>query len=321
MTNNKTSKNNGPKAKTTQGARRVTAPMSTSSIVGPSKFSMQTVSEGVVRFKGHEILGQVIAPVTGNVAAVYDLNPACWNSSRLSRIAATYEKYRYDSFTIRYHPFLPTTQAGTLATYVELEADEDIAGDITIAMNHQYAGMGPLWAGHELTYRRPAQDPTTYVLSSQDASSRAATSQGKICCVSYTAGSSLCGYLTIEYDVTFMYPELETGYSGQQYEPSTANVPVLGPNSNIIVTPSWSSAGVKVAEVVLNANLTGTVNAAGSAFDFPTGSTLYTAWDGVAWLLYENLEQALTTVNPLRTVAGYVAPFILNYWVRRLTKA
>lgn len=320
MTNNKTSKNNGPKAKTTQGARRVTAPISSSSIVGPSKFSMQSVSEGVVRLKGHEILGQVIVPVMGSVAAVYDLNPACWSTSRLSRIAATYEKYRYESFTVRYHPYAPTTVAGTLATYVELEAEEDVAIDVVTAMNHQYAAMGPVWAGHELTYRRPSQDPTTYLLSSNGVGDRNIITQGKICCTSYAPGDGLMGYLTIEYDVTFMYPELETGYPGQQFEASSASVPVLGPNSNIIATPNWSSTGVKAAEIVINGSMNGTVNAAGNAHDFPTGSTLYTAWDGAAWLLYENLEQALALVNPLRTVAGYASIFTLRYWVRRLTK-
>lgn len=280
---------------------------------------MQTVGEGVVRFKGHEILGQVNLPSIGNVAAVYDLNPACWASSRLSRIATTYEKYRFDSFTIRYHPYLSTTSTGVIATYVELEPEEDVAQNVTVALNHQYAAMGPVWSGHEITYHRPTQDPTAYILTSQGVGDRTSVSQGKICCVAF-APASLYGYLTIEYDVVFMYPELETGYSGQQFEQTTAAVPILAANSNIIATPSWSSAGVKAAEIVINGSLPGLVNAAGNTHDFPTGSVLYTAWDGVAWLLYGNLEQALALVNPLRTAAGYAAAFTLNYWVRRLTK-
>lgn len=279
---------------------------------------MNTISDGVVRFKGHELLGPVGTSAFSTLAAVFDLNPACWRNSRLARIAATYEKYRYDSFVVRYHPTVSTSTPNGLATYVELEIDEDAQTNVVGALNHQYSAMGPAWAPHEVHYRRPAQDPKAYLLSDSAVGNRNDMSQGKIISVATADGPQAFGYLSIEYDVVFMYPELESGYPGEQYVQTSAVIPILAPGSNIIATPNWTSTGVKVAEIVLEEVLVGCINAAGSTFDFAVGALLYTAWDGVAWLLYENIEQALSTVNPLRTAAGLPGT-TLNYFMRKLT--
>jgi len=298
--------------------RRVMAPAANGCVLSPSKFSMQTVSEGVVRFRGHELLGALGTVAFSTIAGVFDLNPACWRNSRLSRIAATYEKYRYDSFTIRYHPTVPTTAPNAIATYVELEVEEDVATNVTAALNHQYAAMGPAWASHEVHYRRPPQDPKAYYLTDRVVGNRSDMSQGKIVCLSNADGPQAFGYVSIEYDVVFMNPELEPGYPGEQYVQSSAIIPPLAAGSNIITNPSWSHVGARVAEVVLEELLPGCFTAAGATVDFAIGSVLYTAWDGVAWLLYQNLEQALALVNPVRTTAG-LAGTTLNYFVRKLT--
>jgi len=298
--------------------RRVQVPAANGSVLSPSKFSMQTVSEGVVRFRGHELLGALGTVEFSTIAGVFDLNPACWRNSRLSRIAATYEKYRYDSFTIKYHPTVPTIAPNAIATYVELEIEEDVATNVTAALNHQYSAMGPAWAPHEVHYRRPPQDPKAYYLTDRVVGNRSDMSQGKIVCLSNADGPQAFGYISIEYDVVFMYPELEPGYPGEQYVQSSATIPVLAPGSNILTNPNWSHVGARVAEVVLEEVLPGCFNAAGATVDFAIGSVLYTAWDGVAWLLYQNLEQALSLVNPIRTTAG-LAGTTLNYFVRKLT--
>lgn len=321
MTNNKKNKQNGPRSKSVlaPASRSIAAPASSGALLTPSKFTMQTIADGVVRFRGHELLGQAVTDSNTPIAAVFDLNPACWVNSRLARIAATYEKYRYDSFTIRYHPTVPTTAPNGLATYVELEIDEAVATSVVTALNHQYATMGPAWAPHQVHYRRPPQDPKAYLLTDTAVGNRNDMSQGKIICVSTTDGPQVFGFLSIEYDVVFMYPELETGWPGEQYQLSSASVPIIAANANIVAPPNWTSAGTKVAEIVLNEPLNNTVNAAGSIFSFPIGSVLYTAWDGANWLLYQNIEQALSTVNPLRSAPG-LAAFTLNYFVRKLTK-
>lgn len=163
MKNNKTTKKTNAKKSQQKSApqrpRKVSAPASAGTLIAPSKFSMNTISDGVVRFRGHELLGPVSTEAFSPLAGVFDLNPACWTNSRLSRIASTYEKYRYDSFTIRYHPTVSTASSNALSTYVELEIDEDALTTVVGALNHQFSAMGPAWASHEVTYRRPPQDP------------------------------------------------------------------------------------------------------------------------------------------------------------------
>lgn len=330
----KTTKSNGAKAATKPNQSRnrtrdrtVNAPASMGSIITPSQFSMQTVSEGVVRFRGHELLGQLqtIAPALpgpsgGTIAGVFDLNPACWRDSRLSRIAATYEKYRYDAFTIRYHPTVPTTAPNAIATYVELEIDEDAATTVVQALNHQYAAMGPAWGPHQVHYKRPPQDPKAYFLTDQAAGNRSDMSQGKIVSVSSGPGPQAFGYLSIEYDVIFMYPELEAGFPGTQFLKSTATVGIIAPGGVINTAPVWNSVNVKAAEIVLEQDLLNVESPVGSAFNFLAGAVLYTGWDGISWKLYKSLENALNSVYPLVSNPG-LAAFSLNYLVRQLTKA
>jgi len=320
--NNKNGKKTGKKAVSkavVQRPRRVTAPASSGSLITPSKFSMNTISEGVVRFRGHELLGPVSAIQFSPIAGVFDLNPACWINSRLARIASTYEKYRYDSFTLRYHPTVSTASSNALATYIELEIDEDAFTTVVGALNHQFSAMGPAWSGHEVTYRRPPQDPKAYLLTDRAVGNRNDMSQGKVVCVSSADGPQTFGYLSIEYDVVFMYPELESGYSGEQYILSAGVIPATAPNGIIVASPTWASAGVKVAEIVLNEVLQDVINAVGNTLTYAVGAVLYTAWDGAAWTLHDNIEQALSLVNPLRTAVGLPGT-TLDYFVRKLVR-
>lgn len=323
MTKNNNNKRSKPSkngnSRSSPGQRTVQVPSAAGTILQPSKFTMQSVGEGVVRFRGHEILGAVNTAAFSTLAGVFDVNPSCWQNSRLSRIASTYEKYRFDSFTIRYHPTVSTTASNAVATYVELEVEEPVTVSVVGALNHQYAAMSPAWAGHEVTYKRPPQDPTTYILTNKAVGDRSQLSQAKIVSIASADGPQTLGYLSIEYDVTFMYPEIEFGFAGRQFTSSSGTIPVLAPNANIVCAPNWDSNGMRVAEIVLDEVLQDTVNAAGATFNFGIGDVLYTAWDGVNWLLYQSLEAALSLVNPLRTAPGMPGT-TLNYFVRVLTR-
>lgn len=321
--NNRKQKRAVARAQSAQVSKAVQPPAAMGSMIQPSKFSITTVSEGVVRLRGHEMLGVVSVPSPGGspIAGVFDLNPACWTNSRLARIASTYEKYRYDRIRIRYHPSVATSTNGSISCYLELEADENVALTPVQSLNHQYSFLGPAWAPGEVTYVRPAQDPTTYYLTNKGSAERTDLTQGKAVFVAGSSAEASFGYAIIEYDVVFMYPELESGYSGEQYQASWGAVPIQGAGDPVVATPAWASVGVKVAEVVLNRPLTGVFqSAAGNTYDLPVGSLLYTAWDGVNWLLYQTLSGALATTSPLRWVAANAAAFNLGYQVRKLVQ-
>lgn len=283
---------------------------------------MTTTGSGVVRIRGHEFLGTVHTPASGTtICGVFDLNPACWAGSRLARIASTYEKYRYDMIKIRFHSASSTSSAGSISMYLEFEANEIIGTNHLQSLNHQYSALGPRWAPMEITYHRPKEDPTVYYMTSNaQGSGREDLTQAKAVFVSGDDSSAVFGFASIEYDVTFLYPEIETGYAGEQYEWSQATYPSVVAESVIETTPAWSSGGVKVAELVLDQNMpTVFVNALNNQFNFLAGAVIYTAWDGYNWLLYNTVEAAATLAEPLKWVAG-TASGILRYRVRRLLR-
>lgn len=328
----KMTKNNGKRAKASNKQqpkrnrqpkeRRVSAPIATSTTITPSQFSMTSVSNGVVRLRGHEFLGTIGIFTTGSfIAGIFDLNPACWVGSRLSRIASTYEKYRYDMIRVRYHPATATSSNGSVSMYLEFESNESAATNHVQSLNHQHAALGPKWAPLTITYHRPKEDPTVYYLTNNGAgSSREDLSQAKACFVSGDDVVSVFGYVSIEYDVTFMYPELETGYAGEQYEWSQANYPGALAGDLVTTAPAWVSTNVKVAEIVLEQNLP-TVFAllSGNPYNYVVGSVLYTAWDGANWLLFNTLDGAAALGAPLKWLNNVVAGAI-KYRVRRLLR-
>lgn len=289
----------------------------------PASFSATTIGDGIVRFRGHELLGEVDF-INGEgderIAGVFDLNPACWVSSRLARVASTYEKYRYDFFRIRYHPVAGTDVSSSVALYVELEAEEPISPSPVVALNHQHSILGPIWATMQVEYRRPSHDATVYYLSNTSTTSREATTQARVAVLGGVTSHK--GYVSIEYDVVFMYPELEVNYPGEQYVYATgaATTPTAG--SPVLLGPPPSSNGIKLAEIILTKDLPQPVYSFAplNAYEFKKGDKLYTAWDGNNWTLFETLSSALSLDNFLKwstTAASYTASF----YVRKLLKS
>lgn len=288
----------------------------------PAKFTSSSIGDGIIRYRGHELLGVVnFINGTGDyrIAGLFDLNPACWTNSRLARVASTYEKYRYDGFTIRYHPVVGTDVSASVAMYVELEAEEPITPSPIIALNHQHSVLGPIWSTMAVSYKRPAHDPTVYFLTATSTQSREQTTQARVAVLGDVTNHT--GYISIEYDIVFMYPELEVKYAGQQYEAATATCAVAAANAPLVFAPVWDSVGVKVAEVVLSKDLPDSCYSFAplNSYSFKSGDKMYTAWDGNNWVLFENLASALALDNILKWTTG-VAAFTVDYYVRRLLK-
>lgn len=339
MTNNKTKKTKRgsrppmtPKGKTNAnnnnrminrcGATRpytVTVPQAYGSFMPPSRYSIISNNSGVSRIRGHELLGQVSQiTINNNICGVFDLNPACWTNSRLSLVARTFEKYRFDKFTVTYYPANPTTMAGNVAIYLEMEAFENITDSVVVALNHQFSGMSSIWQSCGFTYTRPSADPTAYILTAKAGTDMALFSQARVAVVrNSTSTDGLNGFIGIEYDVTFMYPELELGYPGAQFESSQALMTAVV-NGAISATPAWTSLGVKLAEIVLAKQLndvyvSGNVN----NYTLPAGTTMFTAWDGTRWGFYLTVQAALAGVGILFS-SVVLTSVPIQYYVRKL---
>nr|WRQ65053.1 structural protein [Tolivirales sp.] len=302
---------------------RVALPAAAGSTLMPAQFSASTIGDGVIRLRGHELLGEVdfsLGSGDNRIAGIYDVNPACWVNSRLSRVASTYEKYRYDFFRIRYHPVAGTDVSASVALYVELEAEEPIATSPVTALNHQHSVLGPIWATSTVEYRRPVHDATTYFLSNTSTGSREATTQARVAVLGDL--TSHTGYISIEYDVVFMYPELELNYAGEQYQHADGSATTPTINTPVVLGTPPSSSGVKLVELILTKDLPEAVYSfsANNAYNFTRGMKLYSAWDGNNWTVFESLASAMSLDNFLKWSATSGSSFTGSYFVRKLLK-
>lgn len=286
--------------------------------LSPSTYSMTSSSNGLqVRIRGRDILGPCqYNGGTSAVFGVFDLNPACWNNSRLSLVAKTYEKYRYDHMTLHYIPSVATSTAGTTAVYFEPEVYDNVVNSVSAALTHHDSIAGPIWGPLCVQYRRAPGDQTTYLCTEKSGIERGLLSQAKAAVICETAATAI-GYLAIEYDITFMYPELEYGYTGEQYVSTSATLTAAA-NGVIATVPTWTSVTQKVVEIVVgNAILACYVNNVSNTYDYVAGSLLYSAWDGTSWRLYPDLASALSKSGPLSSVAA-IAGVVYAYYMRRL---
>ncbi len=325
MTKSIKSKSRKRSTKPTNGPirNRVSLPAASSSTLQPSAFTASTIGDGIIRFRGHELLGQVdftLGSGDNRIAGVFDLNPACWVNSRLARVASTYEKYRYDFFRIRYHPVAGTDVSASVACYIELEAEEPITNSPVLALNHQHSVLGPIWSTLSVEYRRPAHDATVYFLSNTSTSSREATTQARVAVIGDVTAHT--GYISIEYDVVFMYPELEANYPGEQYVHANGSSTTPTADAPVLLGTPPASQGVKLVELILTKDLPEPVYsfAANNAYNFTAGSKLYSAWDGNNWTVFESLASAQSLDNFLKWSATAGNSFLPSYFVRKLLK-
>lgn len=205
--------------------------------------------------------------------------------------------------------------------YLEFESNESVATNHVQALNHQNAALGPKWAPMVVSFNRPKEDQTVYYLTNGGAgSAREDLSQAKLCFVSGEDVVGTYGFVSIEYDITFMYPELETGYAGEQFEQSTATYLGALAGDLVMTSPVWNSTNVKVAEIVLDQAMPPVfASQAGNPYTYIAGSLLYTAWDGANWLLFNTLDGAAALGTPLKWLNNVVGA-ALKYRVRRLIR-
>lgn len=293
-----------------------------------------------ITVRGKEVLGTVDASVTGpNIGAVFDSNPACWTNSRLALLAKTYEKYRYTRATIRFVPSVAATTSGVLALYVETDPDETLAtgaSSIQVIANMQFSHMGPVYQQQVVQYVTNREDKTLYFCSVAGSSERRDTTQflvaanvGNLVWPTGTYAQGV-GYIEIDYEIEFMYQELELAASGIQYAPDTVNILAAAASDASSVTftnsalPTTKVLELRFREAI---NITGTPNSeyaffgttgTGNQMQILPGMPLYAAYSGGKWQLFHNyiaakvLAPALAwvTVRSALAVSAYVRTMV-----------
>lgn len=328
MNNNKTQTKRARRSKKTKktnnnnntNLRTVTAPASFGTAMHPSSYSITSSGNGSqIRVTGRDILGPLQFNGAGsNVFGVFDLNPACWVNSRLSLVARTYEKYRYDRMVLHYVPSVATSSAGLVGIYFEPEVYDEVVNSVAAVLTHHNSIAGPVWGPLTCTYKRAPSDQTSYLCTEKAGVERGLMTQCKAAVIS-ESGLTTLGLLAIEYDITFMYPELEFGFTGEQYISTSATLTAAA-NGIIATVPTWNSLSVKVVELVIGNPIIGLfVNNVSNTYDYLSGSLIYSAWDGTSWRLYPDLASALAKNGPLSSVAA-IAGVIYAYYMRKLVQ-
>jgi len=287
------------------------------SVLTAATYSTTSLGQGHVRVVGHEVVGDVTSAGVGtNLAGVYDSNPACWINSRLSLLARTYERYRYNSCTIEYQTAVATSTGGSVVVAVETDPDEILpsgSGATQRALNSQFAALSPVWQMSRVTYRRNPKDHKWFLASQVGETSRAETTQ--FLAYSLIGGAigagELAGRIIFRYDIEFIYPELELLPSGAQYARQTATDLISGgaAGSPVIYKPPASTLiGGKIGEIRLNVSLPSAyVKAAGDWFDLLAGAAAFIAWNGSDWLMYPTYAAAVVGAEPLKWTGTTVA--------------
>jgi len=306
--------------------------------VGTSAFNINSVGQGHIRVRGHEILGSVIPLVSTapSLAAVFDSNPACWTSSRLSLTACSYEKYRYNSARIRYIPSVSTTQSGSIALAIETDPDERLPADadaVTRTMNNQFSGLGSVWAPLDVMFRRDPKDQDWYKASILGEDVREAVTQFLVYAVTDVTNlaNSALGRLVIEYDIEFMYPELEVQDGGSQYQATQINTVAGVAGAPLEIDTSGSPSlftGSQVVEFrpVGDVATTLVVNQGNNTFNIKRGQMLYASYSGKSagggsWQAFISYASAKTATSPLVWASAAAVTSIAGYYRRLSAKA
>lgn len=283
----------------------VAQPSANSAMVPTSQFTM-TQQGGVVRIRGHEFLTNAVKRTLDFLAAVYDMNPATWNGSRLVNIARSYEVYRYNRVTLRYVPTVATSTAGSVGFGFETDPNEPLPATGNFyqrTLTNAYSTLGPVWSGGVTSYNRPREETRWWYCSMEDAERRQ-TSQLTAFAVTNSPASEI-GFLVAEYDIEFMYPELENLIQTENFD-NTITVsasPALSVLDPITVTFD-NSQDLRLVETIFSGSgaFVGQLRQGGADFNLTPGQTLFWAFvDGVAWRAFRTLEGARIGANPILT--------------------
>lgn len=309
-----------PKAKNKQKSRKPTkkraarprsinvAPVAIGTSFGNSGYTISGGGPTGVTVRGKEVLGPVTAFATGSgrPGAVFDSNPACWTNSRLSLIAKTYEKYCFTRATIRFISSAASTVGGTVAVYVETDPAEKLSLSLPVISNMQYSRIGPTWQNLSVPFKTDKDDKSVYFCSVAGSTERRENTQFLVAASTYgvtvpaPAPNIDVGWLEIEYEVKFMYQELEMGSGGVQFIPEDYQVNTATAGGTVSLSFTNMPVGTKVAEMRIVEPVGATADERTVHFGTGTSNTMelvpgiaiYVAWTGGVWAAYATLAAA-----------------------------
>jgi len=169
---------------------------------------------GVVRYRGEDFLGSV---TTGTANAVGDillnglLTPNIPNT-RLSKMAATWQKYAFRKATLRYEPSVAVTQAGQLMLFWDTDPMDALHVNGSAAINVGKAHGGALTQVAQGTKVPLTVDVNGPLFISEYGMEPRLTYQGQffvLAASSFSAGPLTVGSIWLDYEVEFYTQQVE----------------------------------------------------------------------------------------------------------------
>lgn len=313
------------------GQSVVAPPTAIGNISNHSHFTMSGMGSTNVVVRGREFLRSVVLQSDQQVlGAAYYLNPALWQGSRLINVARSYEVYRFNRVKLMYIPSTPTTATGSMSIGLETDPNEALpaGGDFyQRSLANRYSTLGPIWSPMAVDYSRPSKDVRWYHCSTIGGTLRDSTQL-----VAYAVTDSGLaqgafarkGYLMVEYDVEFMYPELEQVIGAENFSGSTEILtsPVIAAGDPLTADFS-NSIGARVIETKLASGvpITG-LRAGGSDIVLEPGGSIF--WRYVEtlgrWVAYltEEAVRSGVAAEAIVAVAGLAVNALQNRFKARI---
>lgn len=316
----------------------VSTPTAVGAYIPQTGHKITDLGGGKLRVTGKELLGGTsgAAGTAGAIRGLYELNPACWQHSRLALIARTYEKYRFNTAKLSYMPRAGTNWVGSVALVVETDPNEALpvllaAGAPQQFSNSQFAAMGPVWAPLSVTYRREKDDAKLYYSSPSSTTDVRETSQAKVMLWS-DWGDTNIGYVWLEYEIDFYYPELEVSNviagHGNQFSFNTYNFNMGNTPGAILAADAAGLGTDQVYEIILANDQPTWQNIATSSmnkistFTWEAGKKLYaTIDDNLKFVFFRTLEAAAVAAHDMAlcAISTYaITNVTTGLWVRRI---
>jgi hypothetical protein len=274
------------------------------------------------------------------------ITPAVFSDSTLRQYMQQYQKYRWRSLTVHYITSSPTTANGDVLFYHQKNRESVFLNQtstqlLPFVLNDDDTVIGPQWTNHSTALHIKGKwKSTDYGMTSE----LEQYADGDLFLLSKTSTTDSPGYVLFDYEVEFaeqqisprllalplpraQWSQLNLGESVTATSNTTVpQLTVRGTNisGNASTLPSGATNGdiYKIIFDVTNGIApTGATNAnmfvaseqAGYvSFTVQDGTTLYAAYNGSAFTLYENPEAAFTSAT-VSIRYGYTGALVNNY--------
>lgn len=235
------------------GTTRVTAPLGISQQFRPAPAIKTQVGDGV-RIKTTVMAGRATAATQSAVPEItfsFPITPLATNNAEIQQLCQLYEQFRFNSITIRFHPYQGTNSGGEVMLVVHERAidilpNADSSTFYSRCLTGHNTALTPLWCPIALT---PTIDTSWKVVDSYNTGTLEECTSGFIYMLT-DGTTAIPGYLALDIDMQFATMK----YNPRSVVSGSYQGPSLGFTATL--TTAASAAGTNFLMTVATAAFT-----------------------------------------------------------------